>query len=165
LFIAGIPYQNKRFLILTLPLIVILFFPLAIKSINIIRSSFQPFIVLLLLIFNIFVSIYTTKTIVDISNVEMTIIQLIKPIENEKIYTFEMDIPLAGRKINNTYFNLLSNKITQTDPGDYFLINPEKWENQWENTNVMINCQLILNDTLIVKIKELPYGWELYKKL
>lgn len=163
LFLAGIPFQNKRFLVLTIvPLFSILIPFIANICSNISKTRF---IVLLTVItvLNLGVSLYSFEKVYQIQQTESALFENIRPIKMSRLYTFDVDLALQSRGLNVNVINLWKIESLEFKEGDYFLLNKIKWEDQWKDHLLMKNIEAITSNVNIFEIENYGNGWRLYK--
>jgi len=164
LLIAGIHFQNKRFLILCLPLVVILLFPAYEKLMSL--KLLQKYKVLLLTTFgitSIILSGYSFHKLNTIHQEEMRLIKLLEPYQEHSVYTFDIDIAMQGKNLQFQYHNLWLTKDIAPKSGDLILLNYDKWSTQWEGHQLMDNCNYIFENPQLKLLKDLENGWLLYR--
>jgi len=164
LFLAGIPYQNNRFLLLTFPLVLICFFPAFnyISDIKPLKSNFH-FVVGFIIIAQTVLVTKAFKPILERNHFELKIAELLKPYQYQKLYSFDIDIALKGRNLKFDYKNLWEKRYTNFKEGDLVLFHPTKFEKQWNNKNPMLNWSYLNSNYQLKTILNCPNGWKLYR--
>jgi len=162
LFLAGIPLQNLRFLQLSFPVILILFFPLAIESSNyfgarIKKAALISFVVVIQLILFVraFIPFYRYN------HMEKEMAKEIKKYPVNTIYIFEMEGALKSYHVKNKIVGLWNQKLDSVESHSLLLFNPQKFESQWRGTNVMLNYEMIGQQKKIRLLKTFDHGWQL----
>jgi hypothetical protein len=156
LFIAGLPYQNNRYLILTFPFALLFLFPAFTRityRIGVIfsRKSYQAlfifliFAIQLILFFLSFQSIYTLKNF-----------------PNQTIYTASMNGALESYDVKNDIIDLMPSKISAIDSNSLLLVSESYFQQHWANQNPMINLNWIRQHSHLTTLQEFPQGWTLY---
>jgi hypothetical protein len=165
-FIAGIHFQNKRFLVLCIPLVSIILYPSYNEFMKKWKNKYMKHLFWAgFLTANLVFSAYTTNVILSISKSEKDILNQLSEIQKQEVYTFEIDIPMKGRNIPNQYHNLWEEEEIFPKPGSIIIINSEKWKTQWSNHHVMKHCRTIESSDSYKLIEELSGNWKIYKKL
>lgn len=166
LFLAGIPFQNMRFLLLTFPLAIVLMFPAferfrhQLLSKNGVHWGFAVFVLLIqcALIYKYSSGIYRTN------QVEKEIAQSVLSYSNRPIYTFAIDGALKCYGIeSDDIVNMWYSQLDSARISALVLFNEEKFKRQWKDRNPMINWQMIRNNYRLKKIESLPDRWELFQ--
>jgi len=161
-FLAGIPYQNNRFLLLTYPLVLILLFP----AFTDLMDRFQKkrnYILAALVVMQLVLFVRAIEPTFRLSMVEKEITTQMYAYQNQTLYSFEIDIALEGRGLDFEYRNLWKEEYKSFDEGALVLFNEEKFRTQWEGKNPMINWNQIKNKHQLTLIKELDANWKLYR--
>lgn len=163
LFIAGIPFQNTRFLLLTYPLVLIGFFPVFnYLTEKFTGKQFYLGISLIILVQSILI-VKAFNPIIERNRLEIEISELMEPFQNETLYSFDIDIALKGRGLNFDYHNMWEKKHTQYKNGDLVLFHPTKFEKQWKDKNPMLNWDYLNSNFKLKTILDCPMGWKLYQ--
>jgi len=166
LFLAGIPFQNMRFLLLTFPLAIITIFPLfqrfrhKILIKNGLVWSFAA-----LIIFIQFALIYRYSSgIYQANQIEREIARTVLTYRNRPIYTFAIDGALRCYGVDSDdIVNIWYSRLDSVKISSLVLFSEGKFKRQWEGRNPMINWQFIQRNYNLKKIETLPEGWELYQ--
>ncbi|CAG5087802.1 hypothetical protein [Parvicella tangerina] len=162
LFIAGIPFQNKRFLVLTVPLVFMALIPsvlnlMARQKKRIVTTGFLG-----ILVANLILSVYSFEKVFYIQQQEQRLYAKISTFEIERLNTFEVDLALKQRGFKGVLINLWKVDSVEPQHGDYFLINSSKWGTQWNHHQLMKNVNKILSFEGIELVEEYENGWQLW---
>jgi hypothetical protein len=163
IFIAGIPYQNLRFLILSFPLVLIILFPAAIKFYQ--RYSFakKKWVVGVLCLIQILLFVRVFIPFNNLNKLEKQIAGAVHDCPNVwPIYTFEMEGALRSYNVKNEINGLWDKKIDSIQAPLLLIFNEAKFSKQWAGTNVLSNYETIKKRKNIV-LKKFSYGWQLSK--
>ncbi len=163
LFMAGIPFQNMRFLMPSFPLAVVLLFPAFQRFSNrflrqtILKTAFFIGVVIIqiLLIFKYSATIYQANRL------EKQIAASMLAYPNRPIYTFSTDPALRSYGIESEIINLWRESLTEVDSTALILFNEQAFSRQWEGKNPMINWRFIQENYELNTLERLPNGWEL----
>jgi hypothetical protein len=162
IFLAGIPYQNNRFIIIVIPIIIVLFYSgyqnMSAKWSHIIKYLYLPMIVLQLILFA-----YGFKIIYDRNRLEIKIAEYFRQNPVQNTYLFDMDVALKGYKIPTNYFNLWETEYKTFIPGSSVLFNEKKFSKQWEGKNVMKNWKYLNTNYRLKEKANFGDGWILYE--
>lgn len=164
IMIGMLYYQNKRFFIISFPLITIFLFPAFhfIKS-KFTSKSFSFIIMIGCFLVNTGLAIYTTKKAYELQQFDKHIANKLESYQNNRIYTFDLDVAIKGRGLVFDYQNLWENEITDFQVDAYVLFNEDKFKVQWKDHFVMQNWKRLSKNYQLNKIKDLGMGWELYQ--
>jgi hypothetical protein len=170
LFLAGIPFQDLRFLILSFPLVAILFFPAYEQIMNYLAGrNFNKTkniiiyalvaVIQLALFYRVFIPFYHDN------KVEKQIATEVLKYPNIPIYTFSIEGALGAYGANNRIINLFSVKLDTVPPisgQKLVLFNEKQFAQDWKGLNPMLNWDYLQKNLKLSKIADLPDGWELY---
>jgi hypothetical protein len=164
IFIAGIPFQNLRFLLLTFPFVIILMYTPFFRLNSYLKNPVikKLFIFSVALIQLIFYG-YMFNIIYKQNMLEREISDYLKGYPGRFIYTFSIDPALKSYNVKNQIINLWSEKVTDYRNSSLVLFNPEKFGQQWTDKNPMINWNYFKDNYSSNKIKQFEDGWELYE--
>lgn len=160
-FLGGIPFQNKRFLIQSFPLLLLLIYPYLQKII--LKLKKQYFVFSILFFIQITLAIYVGKQYYDRNLLEKTIVNVMKPYQNKTLYVFDIDVAMQGRGLPFNYKNLFSDKYFKFEKDALVLINEKQLEKQWKGKNPLINWENIQKKCVLVKLNTSDKNWSLYK--
>lgn len=169
LFLAGIPFQNKRFLLITFPLIVVLLSPAYQSVVDFVKdklsisSRYIVFTVACLILVNIGLTIYVMRAPVQRSLMEKRIARLLSPYQGKTLYAFDIDIALRGRGCKFDYKNLWVEEYVNYEIGGLVIFNEEKLAQQWKGMNPMINWNKLKKNHELILQKSFGEGWNLYE--
>lgn len=163
LFLAGIPFQNDRFLLPTFPILVILLSPALARLYN--KGKLTRMLFLILLPIQLFISYTIIKPVFIAQKLEWQLVKSLKPYEGQTLYCFAIDIALEGRGLKFDYQNLWIEKYTKFDDNALVLFNTPKFEKQWDGKNPMINWNSINEKYTLLLIAEFDENWKLYRIL
>jgi 4-amino-4-deoxy-L-arabinose transferase-like glycosyltransferase len=160
LFIGGIPYQNKRYLIPAFAFLFILIFP-TFRYIQ----KFRFFKILLSVVFVIQMVLifYFGKQYYDRNLLEKKIVAEMKPYQNKTLYVFDIDVAMQGRGLQFRYKNLFLERYVKFENEALVLINEKQITQQWNGKNPLINWENIQKKCVLVKLKTSDKNWSLYK--
>lgn len=164
LFLAGIPFQNNRFLLLSFPLIIIILFSGFNFAFNKISNfSAQKVTMFIVITIQLILCYFSLMPILERNHLEREIAYKLENYQNKTLYSFDVDIALQGRGLNFDYKNLWIEEY-RTFPNDALvLFHPTKFEKQWKDKNPIINWNNLINNYNLKVVHNLPEGWVLYK--
>jgi hypothetical protein len=160
-FLGGIPFQNKRFLLLSFPLVIIFLFPFIQRFIAPLKN--KKAILGLIALIQISLAAYFIKPFYDRNSLEKSIATQIKPYQNQTLYAFDIDIALHGRKLQFNYKNLFLEKYDDFEKNALVLVNEKQILRQWRGKNPAINLSGLRKKYDLKLIKKFSKDWRLYK--
>jgi len=164
LFLAGIPFQNNRFLLLSFPLVLVCFYPIFIYLSNLSQIKNKFFLgVIFILVIQSFLIYRAIKPTLDRNYFELEITEILKPFQDRKLYSFDIDVALKGRGLKFDYQNLWEKRYMDLKEGELVLFHPIKFQKQWKDKNPMLNWNYIKSSYNLKLLKECPEGWKLYQ--
>lgn len=167
LFLAGIPFQNDRFLLLAFPLLLPLFYPSFNRSVKWVKSK-APWsgrgVIALIVLLQLALAVWAVYPFWKMNQMERKIAQTVKQLESDKkLYTFGWDIALRSYDVNMQMVNLRNEDVNEAQPGDYVLFNEDKLKTQWEGRSVMNHYRSLKNSFQLIERKEFGENWTLYE--
>ncbi|MEO8399864.1 MAG: hypothetical protein ABI550_08640 [Ignavibacteriaceae bacterium] len=164
-FLAGVPFQNLRFLIPSFPLAAVLLFP-AFRRLWHKFFYGKKFIIISVILFSAIQSVLIYKLsyeIFELNNLEKNITSSLKVYKSSRdIYTFYINGALENYKLPNRIFNLYNCDVNRIQKKSLVLFNENKFKDQWKNKNPMLNWDFIkINYNL--KRLEVFDSWILYE--
>ncbi|MGH1365888.1 MAG: hypothetical protein ACRBF0_20180 [Calditrichia bacterium] len=164
LFLAGVPFQNLRFLLPAFPLCFIVLFPGWQRLHKWLPSTrFRYALYLLLIVTQLLLIMRYANPLYQANKLEKTIALEIKQQDNLPIYTFWIDLSLRSYDVKNEIINLYYEKLAAAKTPSLLLFNPQKFAVQWQGKNPMLNWEFLKTTYSLQPVKVLPQGWTLYK--
>jgi 4-amino-4-deoxy-L-arabinose transferase-like glycosyltransferase len=160
IFLSGIPFQNERFLMIAFPMVVVLMFPAFQRFYSWLR--FRMISVGLLFLSEILLTARAVKPFYDRIRFEKALVTIMTPYQHKTLYAFDADVALKGRGLQFNYQNLWVKRYSSFDSGALVLFNEEKFANQWQNKNPMLNFQLMKDTYNLQTELNLGNSWMLY---
>jgi len=161
LFLGGIHYQNKRYLIATMPFVILFLYPI-IKQFMIVFIR-KRIMYALLIIIQIGFCFYFGKNYYLRNQLEKKICSEISEYQGNTLYSLDMDVAIQGRKLDFNYQNLYLKEYTSFENKGYILINEANVKQQWKSRNPMINWLRLKEHYRLKTIKKLNLDWTLYQ--
>jgi hypothetical protein len=163
IFIAGIPYQNLRFLILPFPLVLIILFPVALDILRKFSTKQNQWIIGFVSIMQLVIFIRVFIPFYQLNKLEKAIVyELRDNKENGPVYTFEMEGALHSYGVRNEIYGLWDKECDSIKTPALLLFNEDKFSKQWVGTKVMANYEEIKKRKL-TDLRDFGYGWKLSK--
>ena len=165
LFLAGIPYQNQRFFLLSTPLVAVVLYPPFERILELLndKKSLKYSILGFLIILQLFLSVYFFRSAYQRNILEKDVAAFVKSEPYKKIYTFDIDVSFMSYGLNNKIINMWKEKINEFDKSSIVIFNEEKFKVQWVNMNPMLNWQKLKSDCTLTEIKNFGAGWKAYE--
>ncbi len=161
IFLAGIPFQNKRFLALSFPFVIIVCYPI-LKQIILTTKRSKGLIILVLFVqFGLIV--YFVKPNYQRNKLEKTIANDLNTFSGKTIYIFDIDIALKGRNVPLDYQNIWYKEYERFNKGALVLLNAAQLEKQWVGLNPLINWNKLKLTGNLKVLKSYDNGWNLYE--
>ncbi|TGD57295.1 glycosyltransferase family 39 protein [Flavobacterium humi] len=160
-FLGGIPFQNKRFLILSFPLIIVFLFPLLKELFAIVKNQKTVFYLVLLL--QLSLGFYYGRPFYERNTLEKNIANEIRPFEGNTLYSFDIDIALKNRKLDFRYKSLWKEKLLDFEKNALLLVNEKQLKKQWKGKNPWLNWETAKKDYQLEKLQNLPGDFNLYR--
>ncbi len=165
LFVAGFPYQNKRYLLITFPFLIVLFYPsyIRITSKYFNNTTALSIIISLIILLQGSFIVYSSQTIYQANKNEKQIAEAMKGYPKETIYTFSINGALKAYGIQNKIEDIYNRRISSIEKPAVLLFNYNQFSNQFIGLNPMENWNSINNNYAVKKVQDLPDGWAVYR--
>jgi len=161
IFLGGIPFQNKRYLLASFPLIILFCYPVLkqIFSVLIINN----WLIIMIVITQLGFTLYFGKMFYQRNQLEQTIANDLIIYSGKTIYIFDMDIALKGRNVQLDYQNIWYKEYESFNTNALVLVNGAQLEKQWIGKNPLINWNKLKLLGNLKVIKSYGDGWFLYQ--
>ncbi|MEZ4775412.1 MAG: hypothetical protein R3D00_19665 [Bacteroidia bacterium] len=163
LFIAGLNFQNKRYLILSFPLVAICFFPAWQRIKAQIPTTTFTIAVIITAFIQLAFSAYLFRSFYKISQTEKFLVKEISALPPTLLYTFELNMAFKSYEVPHQVHSLYDRKIDIFPENSLLLVNEVKWENQWKDQNPVINMNFARSQYETELLNQFPEGWTLYR--
>jgi len=161
LFLGGIPFQNKRFLLLSFPLVIAFLYPLTQQVL--LQFKNRKIVVFLIVLTQLSIGTYYAKTFYQRNQLEKTIAKAMKQYEDATLYSFDIDIALKGRKLRFNYKSLWKEKLHEFDKNALLLVNEKQLQKQWQGKNPLYNWEILQKQYELEKINAFESDFNLYR--
>ncbi len=161
-FLAGIPYQNNRFLLLALPFLLIIFFPPAMHSIQLLGKKIEMVGWFIAGMIQTVLFIFSFKVVWERSRFEKNVFEYCMTLENKTIYTMDIDVSLKGRNYPYPIHNTWTEYYEEVDPNSVIIFNTKVFPQQWAGMNPMKNWEHMNETYELIEIKDFKNGWKVY---
>lgn len=163
LFLAGIPFQNKRFMLAILPVVVLVSFP-AVGTPTIKFSTVEKWLVIsVVVILQLIYAAMSFQEVYERNRLEQQLATLVKQQPQKVLYTFDVDIAIASYDTTKQMRNLWAQRYYTFDTNALVLFNTDKFAVQWQGRNPMLNWQYLSSNYQLTPVTIRPDGWCLYK--
>jgi hypothetical protein len=160
-FLAGIPFQNKRFLTLAFPFAIVFLFPLIKQLYQ--RLSHPKLVFTIIALIQLSLAVYYGKSFYDRNLLERNIAREIEKYNGSTIYAFDIDIALKSRKPDFNYRSLWKEKHTGFEKNALLLVNEKQLKKQWKGKNPLLNWQNAKLNYHLEKLKKMDGDFNLYR--
>ena len=163
-FLAGVPFQNDRFLLLTQPLVALALFPAFLRLWSRWPFSSGPRVGLVAAIALMQVLLFgiNLRAFVRMTREERALAAVVSLHPERPLYQFSMAPALRTYGVRGELIDLWSTDVAQYPAGSLLLFNAPAFEHQWQGMRVMRNWERAKSQrpTLIATADE---GWALYR--
>lgn len=165
LFLAGLNVQNRRFLFLTFPLIVIWSYPtlreLAKRYLHQNWQIYGIFALWLLVQGGLFYR--SMQPVIQRNQLEQSIARDLQQYPAQTLYTFEIDLGLRSYEVQQPLVNLWETEVRDPKKGSLLLFNLPQFEKRWAGKMPMLNYKYLSENYRLHSLQQWPHGWELYE--
>lgn len=163
LFLAGLPVQNQRYLLLIYPFVVLLLFPGFLWCWEQLRERKWALIPALL----VFPAqgLLAARALVkplDFNALERQLATELQVYHSKTIYAFSVDIALRERLPQVRWMSLWEKEYVDFPSGSYLLFNEAEFSKEWKGMNPMKNVERLKSSARLQVLKTWPSGWTLY---
>ena len=166
LFLAGLPFQNKRFLLLNFTFWLVVAFPAFNRGLNWAEQwlRLKPvWLLSLALLVQIGLFARVLNPFLERSQLEQQIAQHLQERSPDRLYTFSLDVALTTYKVPQKLINLQHDSIGAAAKGDWVLFNEPALADQWQGQAVMEHWKQLNQEFELKPVKGFPEGWTLYR--
>lgn len=166
LFIAGIPFQNQRFLLPLLPLSLVFWYPVfyrIIQWLDNLKAGLKWVVLGVVVLIQAFLFIHYSKPMWWMNRQEQHIAQAVSQYPANTLYCFYYDGALRSYQCQHELVNLWHDPITAPEVRSLVLFHPSRFQRQWEGHTLMDNWQRLQQEYNLEVLEELPNGWRLYQ--
>ncbi|MEL6823374.1 MAG: hypothetical protein AAFP70_16570, partial [Calditrichota bacterium] len=165
IFLAGIPYQNIRYLLPAFPLTLIVIYPAFQRSFEaILNKSLQYAIVAIVITAQVFLIARYSHPIRQANALEQNIAATVKTYPaTMHIYAFGVAQSLPSYNVENEIINIYYKPLESAVTPSLLLFNPKRYEHQWRDQNPMNNWNFLNREYAVNTMKDFGGGWYLYE--
>lgn len=160
-FLAGIPFQNSRFLLLSFPLIIVFLFPAFTRFMTLFKNKKEIAIIGFVGI-QLFLIIYSFRSIYFLNQIEKeNVTSIIKLSDTKIIYTSGYEGPLRSYS-DKKVIGIWMDSIITVEKG-LFMINELDMKNNSYPETINYNYQKLKNNVSLQQLETFDKGWTLYE--
>lgn len=167
LFLAGVPFQNARFHLLSLPFAGKVLAPAWDRAATWImqRRGLGLFLFGLIFVLQLGMGIYACRALFATSALEQQIAAELRTIPNNqrRLYEFSLEAMLKARGVGFEKVNLWYPDIPAPRPTDLLIFNLEAFGTQFQGKSPMKNWEFIQSNYKLRVLKQWEGGWQLYE--
>lgn len=165
LFLMGLPFQNKRFLFMVIPIAALLLFVPYQYFMRIIalRLNVQMAFSILFVFLQLGLFSYSFLSFLNRNRLERHIAEVVERYPQKRVYGFDMDISLHSYTKSKSIFNLWEKEYNSFRHNSLVVFNEDKFREQWEGKNPMLNWRKMQKEYSLVELKDFSNGWKLYE--
>lgn len=166
LFLAGLPFQNKRFLLLNFPFWLVFLFPAFNRGLEWTWHWLRLRAVWLLLLALLMQAGLFARVLYPFwerSQLEQQVAQYLEDQPADRLYTFSLDVALTTYRVPQKLINLQHSSIADAEKGDWVLFNEPELADQWRGQAVMRHWKQLNQEFELKPVKSFPEGWTLYR--
>ena len=161
LFLAGIPFQNKRYFLPVIPLLFVVLAPALQRALQFARYKVAALV--LFASVSIVLFSWQFKELYQRYRLEQQLTALVQQQPQKILYTFDIDVAIASYDTTLQLHNMFMQRYHTFDTGALVLFNPDKFAIQWQGRNPMLNWQELNSNYVLTPVAIQPDGWRLYK--
>ncbi|HTA26194.1 MAG TPA: hypothetical protein VK809_00280 [Bacteroidia bacterium] len=167
-FLAGIPFQNLRFLILSFPFVLVLFFPGFMEIYTLLKKAKPRFLTPLLLLSTVLQGALFVRVFIPFyhdNKIERQISNEVMKYDTATLYTFSIEDAVRYYGFKNKIINMWKVKLDTLPPireSALVLFNEKQFSDEWKNKNPMLNWEYLNTKYQLIKLRDLPDNWGLY---
>jgi hypothetical protein len=160
LFMGGIPYQNKRYLLPSFILMLIFIYP-QLNKISFLNN--KKLLYSFVFLSQMSLILFFGKQFYDRNVLEKQLVIEMEKHQGKTLYVFDIDVAMQGRGLQFKYKNLFIDKYADFENESLVLINEKQLNQQWKGKNPLINWENIQKKCVLVKLKTHHKEWSLYE--
>lgn len=165
LFLAGVPFQNTRHLLLAMPLAAVLLFPAFARLVHwlpwpMAKRLFLPTLLLGQLALCVWAMRPTVASCIEQQQITLAIHARS---DDAPVYTFAMEMALETYNVPNPVRNIYHELYEEFEIGGLLLVNNRQFAPIFEGRNPMLNWQAANKQHQLELLQAWDSGWELYR--
>ncbi|MEO6168197.1 MAG: hypothetical protein ABIO46_11685 [Chitinophagales bacterium] len=163
-FIAGLNYQNNRYLLQSFPFLLVIFYPAFSRMVKryFFKPGMQQVFYAMIILSQLVLFWYSFQKIRLLNDTEREIASSLKPYAGQTVYTCSIVGALSSYEVNNPVVDLYFTPITHPAPNSLVIFNYPEFSRYYAGRTPMYNWN-VLNDQAPLRIvRSFPNGWALY---
>lgn len=164
LFIAGLQYQNNRYLLQSFPMVLLIFYPafmrMETKFLTAIRIRWL--IVSMIAVIQLALFFFSFQKIYSINCTEREIAASLQEYAGQTVYTCDIVGALSSYQVKNLVIDLYFNRVAEALPNSLLLFNYDYFSQHFQNKNPMLNWDFFRDHFRLRVLRSYPDGWVLY---
>lgn len=164
LFMAGIPFQNDRFLLLEVPLVAVVLFPAFDRCLTWLRSRSIPLAPAFMMVLagQLALFAFSMRSFVALARTERELALLVSTRPERTLYQFSLGPALATHHVPQQVIDLWSGPVETFEPGSLVLFNPSAFGTQWRGRDPVMNWERAIGQG-VDTIAQRKDGWVLVR--
>lgn len=165
LFLAFLPLQNDRLLLLVFPLLLTAFYPGFERTMSYLKNKRGLSIALMLLVLTVQLLLFVRaiRPAIELANLEREIGRELKDQEVQKLYVFGLQQALRTYSPEMELVSLWPRVIDDFSTDAHLLVNAASLTGQWAGKSPHLNYEKIQIENSLKKLKDFENGWVLYE--
>lgn len=163
-YIAGLQYQNNRYLLQSFPLVVALYYPafsrIAMKYFK--QRNHQWLFFAMVLFMQLLFFSYSFRSVLAMNRAENAIATSLKDYPGQPIYTCSITGAIVAYEVENPVTDIYFENIDRADSNALLLFNYEAFAEHFAGRKPMMNWDWLNKEYVLTPIRTLPEGWTLY---
>jgi hypothetical protein len=162
-FLAGIPYQNNRFLLMALPFFLFILYRPWLSFMQHQQKPVYVTAVVFMLVIQGALFPFGFEAVYNRNRLEKDVYTYLASKNNPDVYTMDIDVSLTGRDYHGKIYNIYANYYDQPDTNALVIFNALTMPFQWNQMNPMNNWQHFNHDYQLKEIKRFDNGWAIHQ--
>jgi hypothetical protein len=163
LFIGGFSLQNDRYLLLSFPLVLVLFFEPWQAMAARIPSRWLPLVAVAVMLVQAGLVVRAILPFRENCRVTREVTKEVGRYPEKKVYEFNMAMAFPAYGVTNPSENLWSRQIECFDTGALVVFNLQETAPRWQGLNPMLNWERLNTDYRLKELRTFDKGWRIYE--
>ncbi|HUM46362.1 MAG TPA: hypothetical protein PLD84_05515 [Chitinophagales bacterium] len=164
LFIAGLQYQNNRYLLQSFPFLLVIFYPAFLRIVRqyFLKRRIQQLTFALIIFIQLLLFGYSFQKILLLNYTEQEISSSLQPYAGQTVYTCSITGALSSYQVQNPVIDLYFNRIPEPVNHSLLLFNYPEFSQYYAGRLPMVNWTVLNDKAHLRVIRSFPGGWSLY---
>lgn len=162
LFLAGIPYQNRRFLLPAFPFWALALFP-AYCRFRAAASNGGGLVVLIIFLAQIYLCFHFLGPVRAMNRQERHFAETVQYFPPTRLYTFGPEGALETYECPHKIISMYQDSIPTPVPGDLLIFSESAYTQQWAGKNPMKHWSNFKNNYNLTPLRTFENGWAVWK--